>query len=308
MNRAVLIAATMLTATAAQAQMPAPPIEMVDPGAVGRRVAGKGWVGNYYPAPARGPAILLLGGSEGALASGTSRIAQALLAKGYSVLHLSYFRAPGQSQALVRIPLELFDDSLAWLARQPEVDRKRMAVVGGSKGAEAALLVATRNRAVKATVAGMPSSVIWPGFAWSGGPVEGSTWTRRGKDVSALAYGQFEGAIASIYTNGLKSLSAHPGTAIQIERATGPVLLVCGEQDTLWPACPMARQLQARAPSRVKVLAYDDAGHAVFGLPPQSQSAPPGLAALGGSASGNARARADGWPRVLAFLHAALRR
>lgn len=308
MSRALLIAATMLTATAAQAQVPAPPVEMTDPGAAGRRVAGKGWIGNYYPAPTKGAAILLLGGSEGALASSTSRIAQALLAEGYSVLHLSYFRAPGQPQALVRIPLELFDDGLAWLARQPEVDRRKLAVVGGSKGAEAALLVATKNRAVRATVAAMPSSVVWPGFAWAGGPVEGSTWTRRGKDVAALPYGRFEGGIASIYANGLKSLSQHPGTAIPIEQATGPVILICGEQDALWPACPMARQLQARAPSRVKVLAYEDAGHAVFGLPPQNKPAPAALAALGGSATGNAQARADGWPRVLAFLHATLRR
>ena len=306
MFRALLIAVAMLTTTFAQAQMPAPPIEMVDPGPAGRRVVGNGWVGNYYPAPRKGPAVLLLGGSEGGLAAGTSRIAQALLADGYSVLHLSYFRAPGQAESLARVPLELFGDGLAWLAKQPEVDGARLAMVGGSKGAEAALIVAASNPAVKATVAGMPSSVVWPGFSWTGGPVEGSTWTRDGKDVPALPYGRFDGGIASVYANGLKRLEAHPGTAIPVERASGPVLLICGEQDSLWPACAMARQLNARAPARVEVLAFANAGHAVFGPPLETQPAPAALAALGGTPEGNAQARAIGWPRVLAFLRAAL--
>lgn len=290
-----------------QAQMAAPPLEVAEPGPAGRRVSGEGWVGNYHPAAARAPGILALGGSEGGLGGGSARIARALRDNGYSVLHLSYFRAPGQPEALSRIPLELFDRGLAWLAEQPEVDASRLGVVGASKGAEAALLVASANPAIKATVAGMPSSVVWPGFSWTGAPPEGSTWSRGGKDVPALAYGPYAGSIGSVYENGLKLLAANPETAIPIERATGPVLLVCGAKDTLWPACPMADQLAARAPRRVRTLRYADAGHGVFGLPPSRAPAPASLGALGGSSQGNADARTDGWPRILAFLHGTLK-
>lgn len=49
----------------------------------------------YLPsgiAPA--PAILLLGGSEGGLSKGVARQATLLAARGYAVLHLSYFGSP----------------------------------------------------------------------------------------------------------------------------------------------------------------------------------------------------------------------
>ena len=53
----------------------------------------------------------------------------------------------------------------------------------------------------------------------------------------------------------------------------------------------------------VQVLAYADAGHLVFG-PPIGPEEPfyERLGMLGGSVEGNAAARADGWPRVVAFL------
>lgn len=281
-----------------------PEIEVVEPGEGGRRVAIGSNPGNYYP-PAPGqavPGILILGGSEGGLGGGVGSMAQALHREGHAVLQLSYFRAPGQPEDLVRVPFETFLSGLDWLKRQPGVDPQRIAIVGGSKGAEAALLAASMRGDVRAVVAGMPSSVVWPGFSWTGTSVEGSSWTLGGKDVPALPYGEgdFRQGIGSVYVNGLKQAGSHPRAAIPIERSRATVLLVCGEADSLWPSCPMARQLAKRDP-RVTVLAYPDAGHGVFG-PPVAADKAKGLATLGGSGEGNNRARADSWPKVLAFL------
>ncbi|MBX9860566.1 MAG: alpha/beta hydrolase fold domain-containing protein [Sphingomonas sp.] len=287
------------------------PIQMADPGPSGRRLAIHGQPANYFPAAGTGQhaAILLLGGSEGGLGTSAATMARALQAHGYAVLQLSYFRAPGQPKALARIPIEGFDAGLAWLARQPDVDSRRLAIMGGSKGAEAALLVASRHPELKAVVAGMPSSVVWPGFSWEMERVEGSSWTIGGRDVPALPFGQgsFSEGIGSIYVNGLKRLPAHAEAAIPIERSPAPVLLICGETDTLWPSCLMARQLVKRD-VRVTILAYKDAGHAVFGVPvAESDPSPPPLSSLGGSVVGNNAARRDSWPKVLAFLDQALR-
>ncbi|MBX9797270.1 acyl-CoA thioester hydrolase/BAAT C-terminal domain-containing protein [Sphingomonas sp.] len=287
-----------------------PPVEMTAPGATGRRVSIGGWPGNYYPAPIPGrrPAILLLGGSEGGLGSSASTIARALQHYGYAVLHLSYFRAPGQPQALVRVPLEGFDAGLAWLRAQPGVDAGRIGIIGGSKGAEAALVIASRTPGLRAVVAGMPSSVVWPGFAWEATPVVGASWTAGGRDLPSLPYGRgsFSEGIISVYRRGLDGLRTHADAAIPIERSPAPVLLICGEKDSLWPSCPMGRQLAARD-ARVTLLHYADAGHGVFG-PPLSPDDPRRnrLGALGGSAEGNNAARRDGWPKVLAFLDRAL--
>jgi hypothetical protein len=97
--------------------------------------------------------------------------------------------------------------------------------------------------------------------------------------------------------------------AIPIEQAQAATLLVCGEAETMWPACPMARNVQTRSQARsgppVTVLAYADAGHLLFGPPiPKNASFYANLGQYGGSVEGNAAARVDSWPRVLAFLKA----
>lgn len=309
MLRPALIAAALLGLAAPALAQPSfmPPVQVTDPAPDGRRVEADGLLGNYYPAKAKGPAILLLGGSEGGLGIGAARQAQALQAAGFSVLHLSYYRAPGQPEVLALVPLELFDRALGWLGKQPEVDPKRLGVIGGSKGAEAALLVAARRPDLRAIVAGMPSSVVWPGISWTGAETR-STWSAGGKPLPALAYGGFTpgGTIEAIYTAGLASLPQRPETRIPVERIKAAILLVCGEADTLWPSCPMARHITAKVPS-AQLLAYKDAGHAVFG-PPLAPDNPGlrSLAQLGGTVDGNNNARADGWPKVVAFLRSAL--
>ncbi|MFM7377128.1 MAG: acyl-CoA thioester hydrolase/BAAT C-terminal domain-containing protein [Erythrobacter sp.] len=99
-------------------------------------------------------------------------MALALQQEGFSVFHLAYFGAPGQTDTLERIPLELFDKGLDWLKARPEVVTGRVAVMGASKGAEAALLIASRRHDVAAVVAGMPTSVAWNGVNWANGGAE----------------------------------------------------------------------------------------------------------------------------------------
>ena len=55
--------------------------------------------------------------------------------------------APGKPAKLKNIPLEDFARGLDWLKKQPGVDASRLGIVGYSKGAEAGLLVATRELA-----------------------------------------------------------------------------------------------------------------------------------------------------------------
>jgi dienelactone hydrolase len=309
----ILLAAAAGTIFYLQPWVPA--IVVVEPGPTGRRVTDDGLLANYYPSRevGRRPAVLLLGGSEGGLGESSQRNALRLQAEGFAVMNLSYYRAPGQPHDLEMVPLETFAKGLAWLRRQPDVDPGRIGIVGGSKGAEAALLAATRDPGIRAVVAGMPSSVAWQGFSWERRGEFGSSWSEHGRPVDYLVFGGWRWTldVTSIYTAALQKLPSHPGAAIPIERIAAPVLLLCGEADSLWPSCQMARQLQNRARERgrpaVTLLAYPDAGHAVFGQP-----WPPGdphygrLDSLGGTDEGNNRARIHGWPRVIAFLKSAL--
>ena len=291
-----------------------PPVEFVDAGATGERVTEDGLLGNYYPAAGGGqnPAILMLGGSEGGLTESSDALAQILQKRGFSVLYLSYFRSPGQSEKLEMIPLEYFDTAIAWLKKRSTVNPDRIGIWGGSKGAEASLILASRHPEIAAVVAAMPSNVAWQGFDWASifdSTGLSSSWSLNGKPFPYARYGTFDyerGAV-SIYSTGLEQLPADSPAYIAIENNPFPIMLVCGELDNLWPSCPMARAVKERAEkagkNNVTLLAYKAAGHGVAGRPLEDDD--PNLeqlASFGGTAKGNNDARKDNWPKMLMFL------
>lgn len=291
-----------------------PPIVVTQPGPEGRRVDDGTLLGNYYPGRGGGrrAALLVLGGSEGGIGGGITKISMSLARQGFTILNLSYFRAPGQPRKLEEIPLETFDRAIQWMRLQPEVAADRIGVLGGSKGAEAALLIATRHPELRAVVATMPSSVIWAGVNWKTFISHPSSWSLDGRPLDYLRLASFDRkTVSSVYREVLSPSKAQERAAIPVERIAAPVLLVCGEDDTMWPSCSMARQLEMRATRfghpRVTVLAYPNAGHAVFG-PPLSyrRLANSNLKGLGGTNVGNNHARADDWVRTIAFLKANL--
>src|SRR5262249_3821422 len=148
---------------------------------------------------------------------------------------------------LENVPMEVFARGLAWLKRDARVDGARLAVMGGSKGAEPALLLAAREPKLRAVVATQPSSVGWPGITFEPEPKPG--WSENGKPLVFLHYAkdtETEKGSFFHYKNALAGLAARPGAVIEVEKIRAPILLVCGEADTLWPSCPMADQIAAR--------------------------------------------------------------
>jgi dienelactone hydrolase len=112
------------------------------------------------------------------------------------VLSVGYFKLPGLPQQLSRIPLEYFGRALAWLAHQPQVDRKHIAILGVSRGSEAALLSgAYFPRLVSAVIAMVPSDVALCSIPGCRGPA----WTFHGHPVP--------------YTRGNSTILSPPTTA-----------------------------------------------------------------------------------------------
>ncbi|WP_179229354.1 acyl-CoA thioester hydrolase/BAAT C-terminal domain-containing protein [Parenemella sanctibonifatiensis] len=293
----------------------APEMEVADPGPAGERIEDDGLVGNWYPGGPRSPAVLVLGGSEGGLGAQADAMGRSLHEAGHSVLVLSYFGAADhQPKHLELVELELFDQAVAWLRAQSEVDPQRVGVIGTSKGSEAALLLASGDPDIAAVAALVPSSVVWSGInqrePWEMIFGLDSSWSRGGEPVPYLPYGEARGPdVYELYRTGLENVADHPEAVIPVEQITGPVLLMCGQQDSLWPSCPMAQQIEERINANggtVELLAYVDAGHLGVGPPVGEDLDPEALTELGGTGSGNAEARADGWPKLLAFFAAAL--
>ena len=298
----VPIAAALALAGSAAAQTP--PAAVTD--------LGPGMVGVYYAPPKTGgPVVLIVGGSEGGFL-GSSAAAKALAEQGFGALALAYFKAPGLPQTLEDIPLETFTGALDWLSARPEVARRRIGMIGVSKGAEAALLVASRDPRVCAVVAGVASNVAWIGVRPPTFATDRPSWTWRGEPVPFAPYDftKFAGGIRGIYEGGLAK--APPEAVIPVERIGGPILLVSGRADKLWPSTPMSEAIMARLDAAKfryahSHLAYDDAGHGAFGRPFATLPTEAALAAAGGTPEGNQAARVDSWPKVVAFLDTNLR-
>ncbi|MBA3246147.1 MAG: prolyl oligopeptidase family serine peptidase, partial [Actinobacteria bacterium] len=240
--------------------------------------------GRYAALPgAAGPAVLRLGGSEGGTPFGGS--AELLASRGFPTLALAYFREPGLPQELADVPLEYFESALRWLGRQPGVDPERIVVLGVSRGGEAALLVGSRfPKHVAGVVSYVGSSVV--NRSPNG---RHPAWTLGGKPLPTVASDEFG-----------NTRPRNPAAEIAVERIDGPVLLVSGVSDELWPSAAYAAAIvDRRKTSGLATTSLTGlyAGHFVgVGLPNVA------VRVLGGTRQADAALRARAWPSVLALL------
>jgi dienelactone hydrolase len=285
--------------------------------------AADGCVGVLYVPEAAGSpraAVLCLGGSAGGV-EGAAESAAALANHGFVTLALGYFGAPGLPPTLAAIPLEYFDAAVERLRDHPAVRPDRIGVLGRSRGGELALLLGSERPEIAAVVAAVPSPYRWTGV--DGGPA----WTRGGKAVPYLAGtgaptrqrasdGRTLLATAPVSLRTLDTVD--PGVleaaTCPIECTRGPILLLGGEDDQVWPSALFARRAIERLARRTvrfadESITYPDAGHAAVSLPgnPTTEPVlrhPMGFwLMLGGTPEGNGRAQRAAWERVLWFLH-----
>ena len=275
------------------------------------------------------PAVLVLGGSEGGLDSVALNAAW-IATLGYAALGLAYFGEPGLPSELENIPLEYFEQALQWLDEHPAVSGSGVAVYGGSRGGELALLLGATFPEITAVIASAPSSIV----VGSVTSRDSAAWTLAGEPVEYIRFPADSDPVTETLPDGragyrvshifLEAIDeATPETleavTIPVEDAGGPILLVGGADDGLWPVC----QLMEIALDRLvesghqttygdESICFEDAGH-LLGFPgwPTTESyaeLPPTDPALvyGGTAAGTWRAQADGQEVIREFLAAHL--
>jgi dienelactone hydrolase len=103
------------------------------------------------------PVLIALGGGEGGLQS-ASEMAVTFVPQGYAVLALAYFEDPGLPSTLEGVRLEYFSHAIRWLEQRPQIDPHRTGIIGWSRGAEAARLVASRESDIRAVIAVSPTA------------------------------------------------------------------------------------------------------------------------------------------------------
>lgn len=289
-----------------------------------RAVREDGLVANLFLPPGDGPfpTVVVLGGSGGGFADGTAAL---LASHGYGALSLAYFGVEGLPRELLRIPLEYFARAIAWVGTQSELAGETLAVSGTSRGGELALLLASRHPEIAAVVAYVPSGFGWGAVSSDETPDPGDalpSWTDGGRPVPYVARVRNDDVAAEpdgsltltpAFLRHLDDRARADAAAIPVERINGPILLVSGRDDALWPSAAFAELIVERLRRHAFAhpcahLSYEGAGHAI-GPRYVPTASPRGIhpvrgvvTNLGGTPAADARARDDSWPRVLAFL------
>ncbi len=259
----------------------------------------------------RHPAILHFGGSEGGFPRDPARI-DLLASRGYVVLSLAYFNAPGLPPTLSNIPIEYFRTALDWLKEQPYVDGNRIGVMSASRGSEAALLLAILFEDVRAVVAIAAQSVVWAGWDPAAGRGTGTpAWSFQGRSLAYVRVlpgpcGRVGGSGADVMRCALTEYQEAVSRAtIPVDKTKAPLFLIVGLDDRVSPSDAMAKRIEDRR-ARAHLSGNDvalyikHAGHQIatwYG--PSSLD----FDHIGGNREGAAKAFQQAWPALVHFLH-----
>ena len=301
------------------------------PGVVRREVRDAGLYGTLFMPPGAGPhpAAIIVGGSGGGLSEGSSAL---LASRGVAAFALAYFGAGPLNPDLTNIPLEYFGTAIDWLLAQPGVAGEKVGFMGTSRGGELSLLVGATFPKIGAVVANVPSSVVYPGLTraplpegvvmpswlWRGEPVTHMPTSRRpAGDLPAPPAADGGIPLTPGFLRTLENAAAVEAATIPVERIGGPVLLIGGEDDQMWPSALFARRVADRLkahnhPHPDRLVTYPNVGHLIGppGLPTtQTASLHPvtgGVFTFGGQPAAVAAAQFDAWPQVVAHFQTAL--
>jgi dienelactone hydrolase len=295
---------------------------------------GETTVGRLFIPPGRGPrpVVIVLSGSGGGFDLDKAAV---LSRHGFATLALAYFGIAPLPTWLHRIPLEYFKTALTWLHAQPEINPQRTGILAVSRGAELALLLgATLPQQIHAIVAYAPSSVAWaasgrdkatgeliPCWTWRGKPVPFAPLPlRRFMWRSAFPVVALQRPVMfrNLFRAGLRNRDAVERAAIPVENIRGPLLLISGGDDHLWPAAEMSEAIVARLKRHGSThasehLHFPHAGHMlryphlpVTARHSRNKHLRGARFSFGGTPSADAEAQSQAWRRAITFLHATL--
>lgn len=198
------------------------------------------------------PLIVGLGGGEGGNAWASARWTpqrERFLDQRYALLALGYFGTPNSPETLDRISLDGVHAAIVEAGKDPRVDGRCVAIIGGSRGAELALLLASHYPDIDAVVAIVPGSAVFPALTdamTTGGfslhdkplPFVPMTWGA----TPDLLVGNLRGAFETIMQDG----AAMQRAAIAVEKINGPIQFVSASRDEMWPSKEMADAMMLR--------------------------------------------------------------
>lgn len=242
----------------------------------------------------------------------------------YVGLSLPYYREEGLPQLMEEIPLEYFEKAVLWLKEQPEVNPDKIIVMGASRNAELALLIASYfPNTIYGVIAYSPSSVSWSNtvLPFNSDSVKPS-WTYKNQPIPYISMDKIKGTPTStietlpFWKNGLSDSISVNNASIQVENINGPILLLSGAEDEVWPSAMMSNMIENKIKKNqfnfeFENIQYENAGHLISSNPNNPSTMRQGKMEVegksydfnfGGTEKGDLAAQKDAAQRVFKFL------
>lgn len=217
------------------------------------------------------PLIVGLGGSEGGNAWTSDRWKSSrdkFLANGYAFMALEYFGGPETPDVLDRISIDAIHDAIVEVSKNEKINKNKIAIIGGSKGAELALLLASHYPDINCVVAMTPAFASFPALTMMAST---SSWTYKNQEVTFVpvpwsATGDLMSRdLRSAFSKMLEDTVAVEAAKIEIENINGPILFVSATKDEMWPSTEMAEVMMKRLDEKKFKFEYehivDEGGH-----------------------------------------------
>jgi len=225
-------------------------------------------------------AVILIGGGQWG-----DYWAQQFANKEMVGLSIPYTGKEGLPRLPEEIELEYFENAINWFREQPEVDPNKIVVMGASRNAELALVIAsTFPESIRGVVAYAPSSVSWSNtvLPYNSNELK-SSWQYKGVDIPYLPMSKITGnesdeiKLLEYWKRGLTKTDFIIQAAIKVEKINGPILLFSGNDDKVWPSSIMADMIEKRLKDNsfkhsFQNIKYDNAGHLISNNPDDNSS------------------------------------
>lgn len=244
--------------------------------------------------------------------------------KGFVGLSVPYTRRKGLPNLPEEINLEYFENALKWLKEQPEVAPDKIILMGASKNAELALVIASIfPELVGGVVAYAPSSVSWANrvLPFNSNELKPS-WKYQGVDIPYVPMDKIVGndsdkiETLQYWKNGLAKTKEVAQASIEVEKINGPILLLSGKEDKVWPSALMANLIEDRIKKSnfthsFQNIQYEKAGHLISSNPEGNSDFRTGEMNIdgkdyefeyGGTNEGDTKAKQDAKVKVFDFI------
>ncbi len=198
------------------------------------------------------PLIVGLGGSEGGNAWASDYWKgqrDRFISQGYSFLAVAYFGEEGTPQDLDRIALEGVHRAIREAAADASVNGECVTLMGGSKGAELALLLGSHYPDIDAVVGIVPGNAVFPALTIA---MNTPSFSLDGEGLPfvplpfSATWPLLKGDLRAVWEEMLKDQSAVDSASIAVENINGPVLFLSATRDEFWPSTEMSDSMEQR--------------------------------------------------------------